>query len=159
MTYAVAFRAFMQGVSNRGVCFMLDGNIVARSGEEPEMRSFAYRRRRRRRPRHRRRISLLSVAPAPTSRASVFATNATSMMVIEFSLFCPPYTACRKRGQSRHCQYSGKGREAPATVGEAAQAPARKRTALDAVRRRLNTSYDHAKGGNGGEPLTISDRS
>jgi hypothetical protein len=54
--------------------------------------------------------------------------------------------------KSRFQKHNGQGREAPRTRGEAAQAPARKQTALDVVRHRLKIVHGHAKGGRRGKP-------
>lgn len=56
----------------------------AMADEKPGIRPVVYRRRR---------IVVMSVESAATSRAIAFSTNARSIIVMDFSLFCPPKMA------------------------------------------------------------------
>jgi hypothetical protein len=64
----------------------------------------------------------------------------------------PWFSPAESEVKSRFQKHNGKGRAAPRMRGEAAQAPARKRTALDAMRNWLEIVHSHAKGGRRGKP-------
>ena len=89
---------------------------------------------------------MTTVASAATSRVRASISIVKSVVVMVFSSFSPALiglTWPRLKAGNRH---NGKGREALGTRDEAAQAPARKRKALEVLQNRLRPSRSTPKG-------------